>query len=63
MIETAVEADDAAMEAYLEGEEPSVEMLKACNPQRHQQLAVRPVSCSAVRSKKAKGVQPLSATR
>src|SRR5690606_3275829 len=30
LIETAVEADDAALEAYLNGDEPSEEVLKAC---------------------------------
>ncbi len=30
MIELAVEQDEAAMEAYLEGEEPSFETLKKC---------------------------------
>ena len=30
MIETAIEQDDAVMEAYFEGEEPSVEQLIAC---------------------------------
>ncbi len=30
LIETAVEQDDEAFEAYLEGEEPSMETVKAC---------------------------------
>ena len=30
LVETAVEQDDDAMEAYLEGQEPSAEVLKAC---------------------------------
>src|SRR3546814_7856192 len=30
LVELAVEQDDVAMEAYLEGEEPSVDVLKAC---------------------------------
>ena len=30
LVETALEQDDDAMEAYLEGEEPSVETLKQC---------------------------------
>jgi elongation factor G len=29
MIETAVEMDDAAMEAYLEGKEPDIDTLRA----------------------------------
>jgi elongation factor G len=30
LIETALEQDDEAMEAYLEGEMPSLETIKAC---------------------------------
>jgi elongation factor G len=30
LIETAVEMDDAAMEAYLEGKEPDLATLKKC---------------------------------
>ena len=30
LVEMAVEMDDGAMEAYLEGQEPSVATLKAC---------------------------------
>jgi len=57
MIETAVEADDAAMEAYLEGEEPSVEMLKACIRKGTNKLQFVPVLLGS--AFKNKGVQPL----
>ena len=35
LIETAVEMDDDAMEAYLEGEEPDEATLRALDPQGH----------------------------
>ncbi|WP_380056486.1 elongation factor G [Falsihalocynthiibacter sp. SS001] len=57
LIETAVEMDDDAMEAYLEGEEPSVEKLRELI--RKGTLAIKfiPVLCGS--AFKNKGVQPL----
>jgi elongation factor G len=57
LVETAVEMDDAAMEAYLDGKEPSRETLIACI--RRGVLASKfvPVLCGA--SFKNKGIQPL----
>jgi len=57
LIETAVEQDDAALEAYLAGEEPSEEVLKKCI--RKGTLAAKfvPVLCGS--AFKNKGVQPL----
>ncbi len=57
MIETAVEMDDDAMEAYLEGEEPDVETLRRLI--RAGTLAIQfiPVLCGS--AFKNKGVQPL----
>jgi elongation factor G len=57
MIETAVEIDEAAMEAYLEGEEPSVETLKKLIRQGTVNLDFHPVLCGT--AFKNKGVQPL----
>ncbi|NBC34820.1 MAG: elongation factor G [Alphaproteobacteria bacterium] len=57
LIETAVEQDDEAMEAYLEGEEPSPEVLRRCIRKGTVGLAFVPVlSGSAFKNK---GVQPL----
>ena len=57
MIETAVELDEAALEAYLEGEEPSVETLKRLIRKGTVNLDFHPVLCGT--AFKNKGVQPL----
>ncbi len=57
LVELAVEQDDAAMEAYLEGEEPSVEVLKACIRKGAIGEAFVPVLLGS--AFKNKGVQPL----
>ncbi len=57
MIELAVEQDDAAMERYLEGEEPSVEELRALIRKGTLSLTFVPVLCGS--AFKNKGVQPL----
>ncbi|MHA1597907.1 MAG: elongation factor G [Alphaproteobacteria bacterium] len=57
LVETAIEMDDAAMEAYLEGEEPSVEVLKSCI--RKGTLAGKFVPVLTGSAFKNKGVQPM----
>ncbi|MEQ8968759.1 MAG: elongation factor G [Azospirillaceae bacterium] len=57
LIETAVEADDTAMEAYLEGTEPDVETLRACIRKGTIGLQFVPVLLGS--AFKNKGVQPL----
>jgi elongation factor G len=57
MIEMAVEMDDAAMEAYLDGEEPSAELLRSLI--RKGTLAMEFVPVLAGSAFKNKGVQPL----
>ncbi|MEM7172936.1 MAG: elongation factor G [Pseudomonadota bacterium] len=57
MIETAVEQDDDAMEAYLEGTEPDEATLKACIRKGTCSLQFVPVLCGS--AFKNKGVQPL----
>ncbi len=58
LVETAVEQDDAAMEAYLEGEEPSVETLMACiRKGTLDNESFVPVLCGS--AFKNKGVQPM----
>ncbi|MBK5927253.1 elongation factor G [Rhodobaculum claviforme] len=57
MIELAVEQDDTAMEAYLEGEEPDEETLRALIRKGTLALAFVPVFAGS--SFKNKGVQPL----
>jgi elongation factor G len=57
LIETAVEMDDAAMEQYLSGEEPSMEVLKACIRKGTISRTFVPVLCGS--AFKNKGVQPL----
>ncbi len=58
LIETAVEQDDEAMEAYLEeGKEPSDELLKTCIRRGTIAAAFVPVLCGS--AFKNKGVQPL----
>ncbi|MCG8443653.1 MAG: GTP-binding protein, partial [Caulobacterales bacterium] len=57
LIETAVEMDEAAMEKYLEGEEPSDDQLRALIRQGAIGLHFYPVLCGT--AFKNKGVQPL----
>ena len=57
LVETAVEEDEAAMEAYLEGVEPSEEQLKAMIRKGTILLHFNPVLCGT--AFKNKGVQPL----
>ncbi len=57
MVETAVEMDEAAMEAYLEGEEPSDDTLRACIRKGTIAGEFVPVFCGT--AFKNKGVQPL----
>lgn len=55
LIETAVEQDDDLMEAYMEGEEPTIEQLKACIRKGTRDLAFFPTFCGS--AFKNKGVQ------
>ncbi|MEE4246471.1 MAG: elongation factor G [Kangiellaceae bacterium] len=55
LIETAVEQDDDLMEAYLEGEEPSLEDIKRCIRKGTRELAFFPTYCGS--AFKNKGVQ------
>src|SRR5471032_1016934 len=57
MIENAVELDDEAMEAYLSGEEPSVEVINTCLRKAVLTGAFYPILCGS--AFKNKGVQPL----
>src|SRR5438477_564151 len=57
LVELAVEQDDAALEAYLGGEEPDVETLKRCIRKGTITAAFVPVLCGS--AFKNKGVQPL----
>ncbi len=57
LIETAVEQDDAALEAYLDGTEPSEETLKACIRKGTVGIEFIPVLLGS--AFKNKGVQPL----
>ncbi len=57
LVETAVEQDDAAMEAYLDGTEPDAETLKRCIRKGTCSLAFVPVLNGT--AFKNKGVQPL----
>ncbi|WP_397403099.1 elongation factor G [Phenylobacterium sp.] len=57
MIENAVELDDEAMEAYLSGEEPSVEVLKKCLRKAVLTGVFYPILAGS--AFKNKGVQPL----
>ncbi|MTJ81640.1 MAG: elongation factor G [Telmatospirillum sp.] len=57
LIEAAVEMDDAAMEAYLEGNEPDIETLKRCIRKGTISMSFVPVLCGS--AFKNKGVQPL----
>ncbi len=55
LIDTCLEMDDAAMEAYLEGNMPSVDIIKACLRLGTLKSAFNPVLCGS--SYKNKGVQ------
>ncbi|GLQ71520.1 elongation factor G [Vibrio penaeicida] len=55
LIETAVEQDDDLMEAYMEGEEPSIEDIKRCIRKGTRDLAFFPTFCGS--AFKNKGVQ------
>ncbi|OAN51287.1 elongation factor G [Paramagnetospirillum marisnigri] len=57
LIEMAVEMDDDAMEAYLEGNEPDEETLKKCIRKGTISMTFVPVLCGS--AFKNKGVQPL----
>jgi elongation factor G len=57
LVESAVELDDDAMEAYLNGEEPSAEVLNKCLRKSVLTGAFYPVLCGS--AFKNKGVQPL----
>ncbi|MBF0324025.1 MAG: elongation factor G [Alphaproteobacteria bacterium] len=57
LIETAVEMDDEAMELYLGGEEPSMDVLKACIRKGTISRTFVPILCGS--AFKNKGVQPL----
>jgi elongation factor G len=55
LIETAVEQDDDLMMAYMEGEEPSIEDIKACIRKGTRELAFFPTYCGS--AFKNKGIQ------
>ena len=57
LIEKAIERDDDAMEAYLEGNEPDADTLRACIRKGTLSLDFVPVMCGS--AFKNKGVQPL----
>ncbi|MDX9690781.1 MAG: elongation factor G, partial [Alphaproteobacteria bacterium] len=57
LVETAVEMDDAAMEAYLNGQEPSLEVLDACIRKGTISMKFVPVLLGS--AFKNKGVQPM----
>ncbi|WP_105200389.1 MULTISPECIES: elongation factor G [unclassified Pseudoalteromonas] len=57
LIETAVEQDDDLMEAYMEGEMPSMEQIKACIRKGTRDLAFFPTFCGS--AYKNKGMQPI----
>ena len=57
LIELVIDQDDAAMEAYLEGNEPDVATLKACIRKGTLNQSFVPVCCGS--AFKNKGVQPL----
>ena len=57
LVEMAVEQDEVALEAYLEGDEPSVEILKKCIRIGTLASSFVPVICGS--AFKNKGVQPL----
>ena len=55
LVESAVEQDDDLMEAYMEGEEPTIEQLKACIRKGTRDLAFFPTFCGS--AFKNKGMQ------
>ncbi|HIF9103499.1 TPA: elongation factor G [Photobacterium damselae] len=55
LVETAVEQDDDLMEAYMEGNEPSIEELKRCIRKGTRDLAFFPTFCGS--AYKNKGIQ------
>jgi len=55
LLETAVEQNDEAMEMYLEGEEPEMDVIKACIRKGTKELAFFPTYCGS--AFKNKGVQ------
>lgn len=55
LIETAVEMDDDLMMAYMEGEEPSIDQIKACIRKGTRELAFFPTYCGS--AFKNKGIQ------
>jgi elongation factor G len=55
LIETAVEQDDDLMEAYMEGEEPTIEQIKACIRKGTRTMDFFPAYCGS--AFKNKGVQ------
>lgn len=57
LVETAVEQDDTALEAYLGGEEPSEDVLKACIRKGTVSFSFVPILCGS--AFKNKGVQTL----
>jgi elongation factor G len=57
LVELAVEQDDAAMEKYLEGEEPSADVLRKCIRKGTLNYKFVPVLCGS--AFKNKGVQPM----
>ncbi|HWL61167.1 MAG TPA: elongation factor G [Steroidobacteraceae bacterium] len=57
LVDTSLEQDDAAMEAYLEGTEPTVDTLKKCIRKGTLSGAFNPVLCGS--SYKNKGVQQM----
>jgi elongation factor G len=57
LIELVIDQDDDAMEAYLDGNEPSVDVLKACIRKGTLNQSFVPVCCGS--AFKNKGVQPL----
>ncbi|MCB1851736.1 MAG: elongation factor G [Gammaproteobacteria bacterium] len=57
LIDTVIDQDDEAMEAYLEGEEPSLETLKSCIRKGTIALNFFPTFCGS--AFKNKGVQPV----
>jgi elongation factor G len=57
LVELAVEYDDVALEAYLDGKEPDIDTLKACIRKGTCAGALVPVLCGS--AFKNKGVQPL----
>jgi elongation factor G len=57
LVEAAVEQDDALLEAYLGGEDPSIENLKKCIRKGTLNFAFVPIVCGS--AFKNKGVQPM----